>query len=211
MKYSDDTEDHRKANIGYVMERWRQLYELQYECGTEEIKYLFLVNSGAAVAVLAFLGSVANARDMIWPKVMLGFFAMGIVLVGFLHVTRLYQVSNVFKAWRVSVNEYYTDQKGWSEITNADIARSAGFGWVLAHISFLCFIVGIIIGIFNFSTLTSGDNHGRKETNTTASTPETISTNTTNAVGTRREVEEKGRNADQPTTSTRPEKEVKPK
>jgi hypothetical protein len=29
MKYSDDSEEHRKVNIGYASERWRQLYELQ--------------------------------------------------------------------------------------------------------------------------------------------------------------------------------------
>lgn len=170
MKYSDDSEEHRRANIGYANERWRQLYGLQNEWGTEGIKYLLFVNAGAAVAVLAFLGSVASARDMLWPKTMLGFFAVGIVLIGLLHATRYHRVENLFKQWRTLVNEYYTDQKGWGEINKADDASSAKFDWALlmAYVSFTCFIIGILIGMFNFSTLTSGENHGRKETTITS-------------------------------------------
>lgn len=31
MKYSDDTDEHRKANIDYVNQRWKQLYGLEME------------------------------------------------------------------------------------------------------------------------------------------------------------------------------------
>jgi hypothetical protein len=108
------------------------------------------------------------------------------------------------------VNEYYTDQKDWSEVINADVARSARFDWalVVAYASFSCFIIGIIIGMFNFSTLTSGDSHGRQETSSTTSTAQTINTRTTNPG---RQVEEKVRNTNESTTSTRPEKEIKKK
>lgn len=176
MKYSDDSEEHRTANIGYANERWRQLYGLQNDWGTEGIKYLLLVNSGAAVAMLAFLGSVADARKLSWPITMLGFFALGIVLIGFLHALRHYHVLQLFKKWRESVNEYYTDQKEWSRLINADAARSTRFDWALlmAYASFSCFIVGIIIGMFNFSTLTIGENHGRKETNITCACAQAI-------------------------------------
>jgi hypothetical protein len=210
MKYSDDTEDHRKANIGYANERWRQLYGLQNDWGTEGIKYLLLVNSGATVAMLAFLGSVPEARKLGWPIAMLGFFALGVVLIGVLHSLRHYHILQLFRKWRESVNEYYTDQKDWSEVINADVARSARFDWalVVAYASFSCFIIGIIIGMFNFSTLTSGDSHGRQETSSTTSTAQTINTRTTNPG---RQVEEKVRNTNESTTSTRPEKEIKKK
>lgn len=54
MKYSDDTAEHRKANIDYVNQRWKQLYGLEMDFSSEGIKYMLLVNAGAAVAVLAF-------------------------------------------------------------------------------------------------------------------------------------------------------------
>lgn len=181
MKYSDDTEEHRKANIGYASERWRQLYELQNDWGTEGIKYLLLVNSGAAVAMLAFLGSVAKARDLSWPKVTLGFFALGIVLVGLLHALRHFHVSQLFKKWRESVNEYYTEQKDWGQIIDEDKKRSERFDWALgmAYLSFACFIAGIVIGMFNFSDLTSGEENGRKETRVTCAFTQTSCPTTT--------------------------------
>lgn len=78
MKYSDDSEEHRKANIGYANERWRQLYGLQNDWGTEGIKYLFLVNSGAAVAMLAFLGSVVEARKW-WWTILCSYFLLSVL------------------------------------------------------------------------------------------------------------------------------------
>lgn len=209
MKFSDDSPEHREANIGYANERWRQLYNVQSDWATEGIKYLMLVNSGGAVAMLAFLGSVEKARDLAWPKVTLGFFAMGIVLIGFLHVLRHYRILQLFKKWRESVNEYFTDQKDWSQIIKEDEKRTSQFDWALqlAYISFACFISGIVVGIFNFSDLTSGENHGRKETNAAASTAPAISA--ASSVDQTRPITDSGRNTKQTTTSTRPEKEIK--
>ena len=99
--------------------------------GAEGIKFLFLVNAGAAVALLAFIGSVANARDLSWPKVSLGFFALGIVLIGLLHVLRYFRISKLFKKWRESVNEYYTEQKDWDQIIDEDKQVSERFDWAL--------------------------------------------------------------------------------
>ena len=170
MKYSDDTDDHRKANIDYVNKRWEQLYGLELEFSSEGIKYLLFVNAGAAVAVLAFHGSVAVVRDMAWPKVMLGFFVVGVILIGVLHIARYKAVSLVFKHWQQSVNEYFTDAKGWSEVISADVAKAKKYPWMpyLAYASFTCFVIGAAIGMFNFSTLTSGENHVGKETSTTS-------------------------------------------
>lgn len=172
MRYSDDTEEHRKANIDYVNQRWKQLYGLEMEFSSEGIKYLLLVNSGAAVAVLAFHGSVAAVRDMCWPKVMLGFFVVGVVLIGLLHIARYRGVNYLFKNWQCSVNEYFTDARDWSDIVNDDGAKAKKTYWVvyLAYASFICFVIGAVIGMFNFSTLTSGENHVGKEICTTATT-----------------------------------------
>ena len=179
MKYSDDTDEHRKANIGYVNQRWKQLYGLEMEFSSEGIKYLLLVNSGAAVAVLAFHGSVAAVRDLLWPKVMLGFFVFGVILIGLLHIARYRGVTLLFRNWQSSVNEYFTDIRDWSDIVGDDAAKARKNYWVvyLAYASFICFVIGAAIGMFNFSTLTSGESHVGKEAITTPAT----STKTTNA------------------------------
>jgi hypothetical protein len=178
MKYSDDTDDHRKANIDYVNKRWEQLYGLELEFSTEGIKYLLFVNAGAAVAVLAFHGSVPAVRDMVWPKVMLAFFVVGVILIGVLHIARYRVVSLLFKHWQKSVNEYFTEAKGWSEVTSADVAKARKYPWVpyLGYASFACFVIGAAIGMFNFSTLTSGESHVGKEAITPAVSAKTTST-----------------------------------
>jgi hypothetical protein len=212
MKYSDDSKEHRETNIGYTNERWRQLYSVQSDWATEGIKYLMLVNSGGAVAMLAFLGSVAKARDLSWPKATFGFFALGIVLIGFLHVLRHYHISQLFKKWRESVNEYFTDQKAWNKILEEDLKRSSKYDWalLLAYISFGCFITGIAIGIFNFTDLTSGDDHGNKETRITCAYPQA---NCPKATYDYQDISSRGSgdkgDAKQPTASTNSKKEIK--
>lgn len=173
MKYSDDTDENRKTNIEYINKRWEQLYGLDLDFGGEGIKYLLYVNAGAAVAVLAFHGSVASVRDMVWPKVMLGFFVFGVILIGVLHIARHWAVTSLFAKWQKSVDDYFSDSKGWSEIMSDDRERSKKSLWVaeIAYVcSFCCFVVGAVIGMFNFSTLTSGENHVGKEAVATTST-----------------------------------------
>lgn len=166
VKYSDDTNERRKANIDYVSQRWSQLYGLERETAADGIKYLFLVNSGAAVAVLAFHGSVPSVREMVWPKVMLGLFVIGLILIGFLHIMRYVGMTDLFRNWRDLVNEYFSDSKGWQEVVEADNKKAGGFrfsDWV-AYASFACFVIGAGVGMFNFSSLNSGDSNVRKET-----------------------------------------------
>ena len=156
MKYSEDTEEGRQKKLDYVNKRWQQLYGLQMEYGTEGIKYLLFVNSGAAAAVLAFHGTVASVRGMLWPKLMLGSFAFGVVLIGVVHILRHWHARRTFKQWRDSVdNDYYSDKKGWAEVIKEDADNSAraekfDFSLWLAYASFGCFVFGIVIGMFNF-------------------------------------------------------------
>lgn len=172
MKYSEDTEEHCKANIDYINQRWKQLYGLAMEFSSEEIKYLFLVNSGAAIAVLAFHGSVAAVRDMVWPKIMLECFVLGVIFVGLLHIFRHKITHSLFKSWQGAVNDYYSDKRGWSDILDNDVDKATKFSRTeyLAYASFACFVVGASIGMFNFSTLSSGENHVGKEALTAVST-----------------------------------------
>lgn len=206
MKYSEDTDEHRKANIAYIDERWKQLCGLEVEWAAEGIKYLLLVNAGAAVAVLTFHGSVAAVRDMLWPKVMLGFFVSGVVLVGVVHICRHRRVAGLFKEWQKGVTDYFKDVKDWGDLINEDNARVQKTNLALqsAYLSFACFVIGVSIGMFNFTTLTSGENNGRKET----SAAQTISA--AGPVDQGRQIENKERSAEPPITSTRSEKEMKP-
>lgn len=211
MKYSDDSKENREINIGYTNERWRQLYSVQSDWAADGIKYLMLVNSGGAVAMLAFLGSVANARNLVWPKATLGCFALGIVLIGFLHVLRYYHITQLFKKWRESVHDYVTDQKDWNQVLADDLSRSSKYDWalVLARISFACFVTGIIIGMFNFADLTSGEDHGNKETRITCAYPQANCPKATDDYKDFRRGASDKSDAKHPTASTNSEKKIK--
>lgn len=165
MKYSEDKPANLEANNEYIKRRWEQLYGLERESSTEGIKYLFLVNSGASVAVLAFFGSVPAVRDLYWPKVMLFLFVVGLILVGVLHIVRHRRMNSLFMRWVDLVNKYYSDAMGWSEVVQTDTKKSAKFIWIdlIAYMSFSCFVAGAIVGMGNFSTLTSGESNVGKE------------------------------------------------
>lgn len=165
MKYSDTDPAIRNANIEYLKGRWEQLYGLERESTKEGIKYLFLVNSGASVAVLAFFGSVPVVRDLYWPKVMLFLFVIGVILVGVLNLAISIRMTSIFSNWRSLVEKYYTDAIGWKEALENDLNKSKPSKLIgsIAVASFSCFIAGTIVGMFNFSTLTSGESNVGKE------------------------------------------------
>jgi hypothetical protein len=158
MKYSEDTDAHRKANIDYVNQRWKQLHGLEVTFGSEGIRFLFLVNAGAALAVLAFHKSFAAGGEMLWPTVMLGLFVFGVIIIGLLYFARFLGADSVFRRWRNLVIGYFTDAINWSEIVNDDIANSQKLPWAvyLAYVSFACFVIGAAIGIIIFSTQSGG-------------------------------------------------------
>ena len=175
MKYSGLSEETKKTNHNYIVERWKQLYGLETEWAAEGIKYLLLVNAGATIAMLAFHGSVEAIRYMLWPKVMLGFFVFGVILVGFLHIYREAGVASLFQEWQNATTQYYDDTKDFTNLVNEDTARSSApkLGLtlhLLGYLSFACFVIGILIGMCNFYTLTSEKTDGSKETTKTTTT-----------------------------------------
>ena len=65
----------------YLEEVFTELYKLRQDFGTEGIKTLLLVNGGAAVAVLAFLGSNPKAPISMWAIGGLLAYAAGVASV----------------------------------------------------------------------------------------------------------------------------------
>jgi hypothetical protein len=153
MKFSEDTDDHRKSNIDYVNQRWKQLHSLEVQFGSEGIKYLFMANAGAAIAVLAFHAVFSAGGSTLWPKLMLGLFVTGMILTGVLYFARFLGADALFKHWQDSVIAYFNDTSKWSDVVNEDIEKSRKLSWAvyLAYASFTCFVIGTVIGVLTFS------------------------------------------------------------
>ncbi len=166
MKFSEDTDEHRKSNIDYVNQRWKQLHGLEVQFGSEGIRYLFLANAGATIAVLAFHGAFSTGGSVLWPKLMLAFFVTGMILTGVLYFARFLGADALFKHWQDLVIAYFNDANKWSDVVNEDIAKSRKISWVvyLAYASFACFVVGAVMGVLTFSRQPSTENQIEKVT-----------------------------------------------
>ena len=55
--YSKFDQDKKDILNIYINRRWEQLYGLEKEWGERTLKFLFLTNSGGAIATLSFIGA----------------------------------------------------------------------------------------------------------------------------------------------------------
>lgn len=132
----------------YINERWSQLMILQSKYADEIIKYLFLVNSGGAIAVLSYLGTGSNMLDTFYAKMSLLSFALGIVFVGIVRAFLIHRSYNYLNAWQRDVQKYHKQEISWQELIALDDNRTKNSYWefVFGYLSALCFIIGIVLG-----------------------------------------------------------------
>ena len=81
-KYSELAPKVPTEHRSILENRWGHLHGLEKERADQAIKYLFLTNSGGAIATLSFLGASKGGLDYSSIAIALGFFAGGVVLVG---------------------------------------------------------------------------------------------------------------------------------
>lgn len=155
MKLSETPEEQREGHLAYVDQRWTQLSDLELSWSTDAIKYLMLVNSGATIAVLTFFGAIETVRPLLWPKVMLGFFVVGVVIIGIFHAVRYHRIDRIYRSWREGVDQFYSDKLDWEKMISDDenLSRRFPLGVTLAYLAFGCFLGGVIVGLCNFSSL----------------------------------------------------------
>jgi hypothetical protein len=136
-----------QQNLDHINRRWGQLYNLSTEWANRCINYLFLANSGGAIAMLGFIG----ARPHVHPLVVWGLALMlvGLVLVGILTAHTFHQMQGLFQAWRKDVKEYFVNRIAYEKLLEDDEtrAREKIIDYVLGYSSFCCFILGIALGI----------------------------------------------------------------
>jgi hypothetical protein len=177
--------DNRSAHVGYIRDRWQQLSNAEKEYSSEALKYLFLVNSGAAVAVLAFIGANQTFSPPWWAKAMLGSFLSGIVILGFGHAFRVHRMQQTFRSFRHSVPEYYEDKLAWDDVLDRDRKKSAPtfLGYAIPYLSFSCFIAGIAIGLTNLPEATGVKDGITRQTSTSPHQAHLTQTSTSTPAG----------------------------
>ena len=157
MKYSKTAPQLLAERLKYIEGRWGQLNSLSKDAADRAIKHLTLINAGGAVAMLSFLGTSTAARTLLLPRVALGCFVTGIVLVGILDLLILHHVERIFLNWRQTTPKYYEDKIDWEDMTAADdkLSYTVWREYLVGYIAFFCFIAGAIIGVFSLITFKS--------------------------------------------------------
>ena len=143
-----------EARNDFIQKRWEQLHEFLIKHTDEMIKYLFYVNAGGVVTILAFMGTSESIRNSICLRIALLCYALGLVCVGVLRVLLLLRIERVFNCWRKDTKKYWKQRIGFNELTEEDDNRteSGRTFWIVGCISGGLSILGLIfgaIGLFN--------------------------------------------------------------
>ena len=140
----------QRQHIDQVNQRWSQLYHLQKEWSDKAINFLFLTNSGGAIAMLGFIGATQHVHFLV--VLGLGIMLLGLIFVGILIAHVYHQMTRLFDAWRNEVKGYFQNKITWEKLNKDDELRSKDsiLNLCLAYISLLCFIIGITLGILGF-------------------------------------------------------------
>jgi len=147
--YSQLDQPTKEVLNAHINRRWGQLYELEKEWGERALKYLFLTNSGGAIATLSFLGA-AKELTGVGTKIALFLFVLGIVFAGISTAKTFHHMSGLLKKYKQGVDDFYADKITWVALSDADKERAVA-GWLdymIPYLSFFCFIMGSGAGAY---------------------------------------------------------------
>lgn len=151
MKHFDEkvAEAQRVFRDNYIDKRWGQLYGITKDASESALKYLFTINAGGAVAILAYIGS-SKTPPHASIKISLVLFFAGIVFVGLHKAYMVHKLEYVFKNYKILVEKYYGGGIGWNELTKTDETNVGKpiAPYFFAYGSFLCFLLGCVFGTY---------------------------------------------------------------
>ena len=140
--------EHRKQQVDYINQRWSQLYDLEKEWSDRAVNFLFLTNSGGAIAMLSFIGAAGGKvhQLVVWGLCIM---LVGLIFVGLLIAVVYHQMSGLFEIWRKDVREFFGDRISLEKLYEDDNsrARNSLLNLIFGYGSFICFIVGIVLGV----------------------------------------------------------------
>lgn len=135
--------------IAYVEQRWHQLYALLMDSVKTAINYLFIVNGGGCVAVLAFLGSDKANEHKALLLIVLVLFFVGLLLVGVLNIQRYRLFTKLERNWVNSTNNYNPDNNNFKKII-ADDNTLVMSGKNIVYWGYASFLCLFLAGLFGF-------------------------------------------------------------
>ena len=135
-----------------MAERLRPLWDMQWKSIDEAVKYLFLVNSGGAIAVLGYLGTDSTKIHAPWAGMAVVLFCLGIVFVGVIRFMLFHRSRSLFESLRQELKACAKGEMKVEAVSSKDEERSeARIREILCGYAALsCFILGPICGAIGF-------------------------------------------------------------
>jgi hypothetical protein len=123
------------------------------ESSTLARKYLLIVNAGAAVALIAFMGNSPKIRESKFSWICLAVFVIGVILVGVLSALD-YQIKVAqFRAWSNHSKDFFKNKIDLDAVYASLDPVEKKFGYwpaVAGYLAFGCFIVGGSLALGKF-------------------------------------------------------------
>jgi hypothetical protein len=139
-----------KDNIRSHTEVLRQLLSTSADHAR---KYLLLINAGAAVALMAFMGTNEHVRSSTVAWVSLGIFTLGVTACGILTAFDYHNQLGLFSWWLQESDRFFRnelDLQALYDSLNVRSRRGARGPIVAGYLAFICFIGGASISVWTF-------------------------------------------------------------
>jgi len=154
-KYSDYDEQWRDFTGKFIRERWGQLNSMIRDVINKITQFLFLTNSGGAVAILSYMGVNSDARKLLGPRLSLTCFLLGLIIYGFYLAMYYYFNDDLIRKWNADSDKFFRDELGWKQLNDDDEERVNSNKMIivlpkLAWASFGFFVLGSVIGLYSF-------------------------------------------------------------
>lgn len=149
MKISEMSPEAKQFSFMRIDEHGKKLSVQNHRTIEAGINYLFLTNAGGAVAALSFIGSQSAEGKSGGPLAALGFFVVGLVLVGLIKNYRVSYFSAVDRDWSVNAAQFFNDEISHQELVDRHVLRTREPLWpyCVGYFSFFCFIGGSLVGL----------------------------------------------------------------
>jgi hypothetical protein len=147
MKLHELAPDLREKETQRQDDHLETLRGLQITAATEAQSMLWAANGGAAVALMAFMGSKESIRDSTSAWMSLVSFFVGIVALGLLRAMNYHTSLKLLDGWIVRITEVRKGLTGIdapAEWLSAAINKHAWVPIALGYLSFACFVFGCV-------------------------------------------------------------------
>lgn len=146
-------EDVRKARERFIENRELQLQSITTESVEKSLTFLFSVNAGSAVALLAFLGTVSSNPNAVEFKVALAMFFWGVMFIGIFRAYATETYGSLFWKYKESTENYLQGKQEWEDFykeVSTQVIKN-NIPRIFVYTSFGCFILGCVFGVLGLN------------------------------------------------------------